>query len=715
MRNREVAIAFDSDVMTKPNVRQALSRLKAFLEKRGAKVKVIYLPEGKDGTKVGLDDFLAAGHEPAELWRLAVSDVRALETLSSEAPDELYRQTSTGMVYLKPTAHGSVEVKLTNFSARIVTDSTIDDGTGETQRQFEIEATVAGRRQMVKVLAQQFGVMNWTQSLGVQAIVYAGSSCKDHARVAIQQASQDAGTRHVFTHTGWREENDQWVYLSSSGAVRTDGLDPSFEVQLGGALAGFSLPEPLAGPDLIAAVRAELRLLDVAPESIMVPILGAVFRAPLGQADCGLNLYGETGLGKSQLAAVAQQHYGAGMDAHHLPGSWTSTDNALEAQLHATKDALCVVDDFVLQGTQSDIARMNRLADRVFRGQGNNSGRARMRPDGTLIAPKVPRGLVLSTGEERPRGQSLNARRFDIEVSAGDVNWEVLSECQDAARKGEYAAVMSSFLQRIAPDYGGIKAGLGDRVAELRQRATKSGQHRRTPEIVANLGLGWSYFLDFALQVGAITTEERGAYGDKAWDALISAADRQAQFQAETDPTNQFLDLLRAAITGGHAHVESKDGNEPVQASAWGWRARKMGPDAQEEWYPNGTTVGWLEGSSLYIDERNAYQVAQKVATSSGYPLNIELSTLKSTLKKRGLLQSTEENRVRLTVRKTLNGQRRTVLHFRRDTIFRAATNDFSGEQFALDLNGEESSHASEDDSFLEDVLVALAEAGIES
>jgi Domain of unknown function (DUF3854) len=76
MRNREVTIAFDSDVMTKPNVRQALSRLKAFLEKRGAKVKVIYLPEGKDGTKVGLDDFLAAGHEPAELWRLAVSDVR---------------------------------------------------------------------------------------------------------------------------------------------------------------------------------------------------------------------------------------------------------------------------------------------------------------------------------------------------------------------------------------------------------------------------------------------------------------------------------------------------------------------------------------------------------------------------------------------------------------------------------------------------------------
>ena len=46
LNGRQVYIAFDSDVMLKPQVHQALARLKAFLEQRGAQVSVIYLPPG---------------------------------------------------------------------------------------------------------------------------------------------------------------------------------------------------------------------------------------------------------------------------------------------------------------------------------------------------------------------------------------------------------------------------------------------------------------------------------------------------------------------------------------------------------------------------------------------------------------------------------------------------------------------------------------------
>jgi len=57
---REVYIVFDSDILTKASVHAALVRLKSFLELRGAIVRVIRLPAGEGGTKVGLDDFLAA-------------------------------------------------------------------------------------------------------------------------------------------------------------------------------------------------------------------------------------------------------------------------------------------------------------------------------------------------------------------------------------------------------------------------------------------------------------------------------------------------------------------------------------------------------------------------------------------------------------------------------------------------------------------------------
>ncbi len=77
--HRPVYIVFDSDVATKSEVCQALTRLKEFLEARGAEVFVVYLPAGDRGEKVGLDDFLAAGH--------GVDDLLALGSPELHTPD----------------------------------------------------------------------------------------------------------------------------------------------------------------------------------------------------------------------------------------------------------------------------------------------------------------------------------------------------------------------------------------------------------------------------------------------------------------------------------------------------------------------------------------------------------------------------------------------------------------------------------------------------
>jgi hypothetical protein len=80
LNGRVVYIAFDSDVTTKPAVRQALERFKAFLESRHAHVRPIYLPASRDGEKVGLDDFLAAGHSVDNLLALATDELAAPES-----------------------------------------------------------------------------------------------------------------------------------------------------------------------------------------------------------------------------------------------------------------------------------------------------------------------------------------------------------------------------------------------------------------------------------------------------------------------------------------------------------------------------------------------------------------------------------------------------------------------------------------------------------
>jgi hypothetical protein len=71
---RDVYLAFDSDVMMKRQVRQALHRLSSALERRSARVHIVVLPSGPHGEKRGLDDMLAAGSSPEDLLQLVQDD-----------------------------------------------------------------------------------------------------------------------------------------------------------------------------------------------------------------------------------------------------------------------------------------------------------------------------------------------------------------------------------------------------------------------------------------------------------------------------------------------------------------------------------------------------------------------------------------------------------------------------------------------------------------
>ena len=77
LKSRKVYVCFDSDVMEKREVHDALARLRAVLQGRGADVRLIYLPAGEGGSKVGLDDYLAS-HSVDELLPCATDELRAV-------------------------------------------------------------------------------------------------------------------------------------------------------------------------------------------------------------------------------------------------------------------------------------------------------------------------------------------------------------------------------------------------------------------------------------------------------------------------------------------------------------------------------------------------------------------------------------------------------------------------------------------------------------
>ena len=552
-------------------------------------------------------------------------------------------------------------VPLCNFTARIVSEEVHDDG-AEQKRWFVIEGTRQDGKPLPSVVipAERFPSMAWViEHWGARAVVNAGQANKDNLRAAIQMLSGDVTEKIVFKHLGWRKMDGQWLYLHAGGAVRGGGSSTDVFVKLDGAMADYSLPDPPTGQELKHAVLASLAVLNLAPRTVTVPILSAVYRAPLSealQANFSLFLAGPTGSQKTELTALAQAHFGAAFHGKHLPAAWSATANALERLAFLAKDAVLVVDDFAPRGTAAEVQRLHSEADRLMRAQGNHAGRGRLNPDGSPQPVYYPRGVIISSGEDVPRGHSLRARMWVVELSRGMVNLDLLTQAQANAAAGLYAQAMSSYLRWLAPQMDTLKKDLPQRHLQLRAEARRlQFAHDWTPDTQASLMIGWETFLRYAREVEAITAKEEAALWREGWQALSDAVAAQAEYQSSEDAVNRFLVLLEAAITSGSAHVaDARTGLAPDEPGNWGWRQDR------DEWKPQGDCIGWLSGEELWLQPDAAYRTAQKYARDQGENLPISQRQLWKRMNHKKLLLAPDAGHT--TAKRRIMGRYQRVL-----------------------------------------------------
>lgn len=591
----------------------------------------------------------------------SVSEVEALLTRHGvERPEpqpmEWYEARETGLwrVTIRQGADGEErrQDRLTNFTAKIIAATEVDDGV-DVERHLTVEAVVGGRTRTCTVGAAAFTRMEWVvPELGPLAVVEATRGARDHARAAIQTLSDPAEVR-VFGQTGWRQVGGAWVYLHKGGAIGAQGPVEGVEVELG-SLGGYTL----LAPGDATTVRWGLRMLEVAPDRITLPLLMLAVRAPLGRVDFAVALYGSTGLGKSEIAALAQQFFGPEMDARSLPASWSATANSLEEMAFRLADAVLAVDDFCPAGSPRDVEALNAKADRLIRNTGNGAARGRMNRDGSLRAARPPRAAVLSTGEEQPRGQSLRARTLPLGLRVGETDWDALTVAQGDAAGGVYAAGMAAYLRWLAPRLDDLRAERPQRLAALRSEATRESAHRRTATAVASLAWGWEVWLRFAVDYSAVTQEEADALRSRGWASLLEAGVAAEASVGETDPAKRFLDLLSSAVGRGLAHVATRKGGCPArEPEAWGWRLREH---AQVD---VGQRIGWVEGDDLWLDPEASYAVAR----AAGEGLALDGEALRDRLGEAGHLVTQEAGR--RTVRVRVEGRQRRVLHLRVDAL----------------------------------------------
>jgi hypothetical protein len=583
---------------------------------------------------------------PGKNGKLQIADVSGEGDKAVAAPE--YEVVDGRMVRLARDRKGRLmDVPLTNFTASIIQATVVEDD-AEQNRYFDIKVTVGGETFIIRDLpATEFASLDWVipRTNGRGRIM---PDCNAHVRNAIQFFSGEIPAVFHYPHLGWRRVADHWYYLHANGAIGESGAVTDVIVRVDDKFARFVLPNPADAKDkdIAAAVRASFDLLQVAPRRITAPLFCTVCRAPLASVDHSVHLVGPTGVGKTVLASLTQQFWGAGLDWQHCPASWSSTANANEAMRYVAKDTLLALDDLA-PNTASRSA-----IDRTFRGQGNSAGRDRMSADTSLRRTKYPRGSLVSTGEDNPFVQSIAARVLVLAVGPTDVKFAKVTECQADADAGVYALVMAAYVQWLASRYDEILAAKTKRVAELRAEFTKASLHKKTPGIIAELMFGFDTFVEFAVDVNAIKAVKANEMREAVRTALINAADAQSRVQRGLDPVQQFEELLIAALTAGHAHVATTNGGLPLGGEVWGWRDGK----------PLGHRIGWVDGKNLYLNKDATYEVISAMGRETGVTLPT-LPMLTSHLHGKGLLLSTEKKHETLTIRKVLEKARRPVLH----------------------------------------------------
>jgi hypothetical protein len=531
-----------------------------------------------------------------------------------------------------------IEIALGNFSAVVEEERQYDDGVEVDHRSFIRVTRPNGDGHIetkVEIPTAQFSNLGWvTTKLGHRHVVNAGTATKDHLRAAIQVFSHGVKPRRIFAHTGWRRIHGEWAYLHAGGAITADGLIEDMEVELPDQLAHYALPPPPGPARKVEAVRASLRQMDLIDDGVGAVQLARIYAPPLAgwyRLDVGFFIYGRTGTGKTELAAQAMAHYGAGFHARSLPGSWVSTEGALLMKAFKAKDALFEVDDFNPQGTASDHLAMSRIADKLFRGMANGAGRDRLSPDIRLRTSHVPRGVVSSSGEDLPAGRSLRARMWIVELSPKAMRLDILSECQQCAREGIFAEAMAAFLQWAAANADKLQEALPVRYEELRTAAPESlREHARIPANFAALMLGIETFLNFAYEIGAVASHEQWDLLQRCRAALTLQGAAQMEIQEESEDAVRFIGILRSAFGSGRVYVADGDEREvtrapPTRAAQLGWIGRRHNHPEENgtirkeiRWEPRGERIGYAVNGDLWLDPEATYTAVSKIAREQG-------------------------------------------------------------------------------------------------
>lgn len=590
---------------------------------------------------------------------------------------------------------------LCNFDLQIKVQRTYDDGNTR-----NIEYVLGGRYDDGEVIPEfsvssdEFHKLEFLKKLGRKAVPRVGAFNREHLKAAIQTLSYSAKEETIYSHTGFREIGGETKFLHAKGALGASGNDAGVIVDAASAqLQNVCLETPLSPERLKTCCLEVLEFRKIGPLHVMIPVLAFVFRSPTASIIRMAQLLfitGPSGVFKTVLLGLMMSFYGRRFNHLNIPGNFESTANSTERMGYLAKDIVFGIDDFAPDGSLYDVQGKTKAFQRIGRGVGNgDSGRHRMSADGSLRTVNFFRGGVAATGEDVPKNFSIRARMSILALGHGDIDPKSLSHYQGLAANGHFAQVMGGFISWLCPRMSALEKQLPEKMTKFRDQCRFLSAHRRTPEAVANLALGYELFLDFVLSAGAISEAERESLWSEGWLALGQMAEMQRQYLTSEDIALNFIEYIKAALLSGKAYLSNYDDckQPPAQTDLWGW----FFDSGSGEYRSKGTRIGWFDPveNEVLLQPDAAYAAAQEFAKSQGGSINISQDVLWKRLSEKNFTYRSDAEGKNL-IKRTPDGEnRRRLLIFPDPNLFLVADiRNFQGDKISRDEETSETPHA---------------------
>lgn len=503
------------------------------------------------------------------------------------------------------------DIRLANFKPEILNVLEVENGenkpslaydmrfvltTGETERlrltSDDLRSDASLREKLTKILPISF-------------IVYPPGWGHLSAAMRELAASLVVSRERVYAQMGWTTFEGRPIFIlpSAAGGITAEGLDAShtFDQEYLDTLPekmrlyGVGVQPAISAQERVALATVLSRIISLSDATVGVSCVVQAFAGPLSSLGLRtspplVHLLGQTGALKTTIATLALSLFGR-FDSDNVPESWVSTQNSLAKRLYEARDMTLLIDDYK-RGKSEPSSLIQTYAD--------GTTRSRLRSGQENQTALVPRGLLLSTGEDVwEEHQSTDARTITVRMRKvdGDDRLALLScldGLQEDARQGRLAKIGGTYLMWLARTGLEVVRDLytiarRDSVASLRQ--THGGTHLRTLNTMSSLFAAGVLVERFVAEMFPDALAVYRDRRDEAWRELLDSSTKNAEEASLRAPFEFMISELQDAFARGDIHFTAKSAHESTVLGS----------------YLGTQSVGYYDDANVYLTHNATY------------------------------------------------------------------------------------------------------------